>query len=92
MERVSKGPNELTGNSSAERWGAKRPKADGPTRMPPMISPITRAWPTLSASQPQATVISNTIAIWVNNRVMGSDDPSPDRAVDGERLFQFIEL
>ena len=36
-----------------------------------MISPMTRAWPTLSASQPQATVISNTIAIWVNNRVMG---------------------
>ena len=38
----------------AERWGAKRPKTDGPMRMPPIISPITRAWPTLSASQPQA--------------------------------------
>src|SRR5579863_6372015 len=39
-------------------------------RMPPIISPITRAWPTLSASQPQLTVINRTMAIWVSSRVM----------------------
>ena len=53
-----------------------------------MISPMTRAWPTLSASQPQATVISNTIAIWVNNRVIG--EPLAVRIkklVHYERLF-----
>jgi hypothetical protein len=35
-----------------------------------MISPITRAWPTLSAIHPQVTVINRMIAIWVSSRVM----------------------
>src|SRR5882672_2332656 len=70
VESVSNGPNELTGKSLAERWGANRPKTDGPMRMPPIISPITRAWPTLSASQPQLTVINRMMAIWVSRRDM----------------------
>ena len=44
-------------------------------RIPPMISPITRAWPTLSASQPQETVINKMIAIWVRSR------PTPNLSV-----------
>src|SRR5579859_2669838 len=70
VEIVSNGPKELVGNSVAETWGARRPKTDGPMRMPPIISPITRAWPTLSASQPQLTVINRTMAIWVRSKVM----------------------
>ena len=36
------------GKRSAERCGAKRPKTDGPIRMPPTISPMTRGWPSIA--------------------------------------------
>jgi hypothetical protein len=46
----------------------------------------------LSASQPQATVISNTIAIWVNNRVIKGVILWEQKLVYYERPSQSIEL
>src|SRR5579872_157288 len=51
-----------------------RPNTEGPSKMPPMISPITRACPSRSASQPQPSVASMMTAIWSRSRVMGHQD------------------
>ena len=67
--RTSKGASDGFGKSLANVCGSNRPKNEGPSRIPPTISPITRDCPTLRARQPHARVTSRTTAICESNCV-----------------------
>jgi hypothetical protein len=69
VERISKAANDDLGNRTSAACGASRPKTEGPSRIPPTISPMTRDWPALRASQPQVRVTSITAAISTKSRV-----------------------
>src|ERR1035438_4021054 len=69
VERISKAAKDDLGKRAFADSGAKRPKTEGPRRIPPIISPTTRAWPTFRASQPHVWVVSITTAISIKRSV-----------------------
>src|SRR5487761_1369944 len=81
--RMSKALKDEGGNNVADQRGVNRPNTDGPIRIPPMISPMTRACPSLRASHPQKTVTSRTTVIWTSKRVIELS-PSPNRNQIGD--------
>ena len=56
------------GNRCTSSAGEMRPSREGPSKMPPTISPTTRACPSLVASHAQAIVVSRTTEIWMRSR------------------------
>src|SRR6185437_5231816 len=58
VDSISRESREAAGNNTLEELGDMRPNTEGPSRIPPMISPMTRAWPNFSASHPQKSVVS----------------------------------
>src|SRR5579884_1119974 len=50
--------------------GEMRPRTEGPSRIPPIISPMTRACPSLRASHPQTSVTARMTDICTRSRVI----------------------
>jgi hypothetical protein len=70
--RVSNGRSDVCGKRFMKTSGKKRPRREGPSKTPPVISPITRAWPTLLASQPHARVTRRITAVCTRKSVMNA--------------------
>ena len=51
--------------------GQKKPKTEGPSRMPAMISPITSGWPILLKRKPSNLENTTIVAICNNSRLSG---------------------
>src|SRR5580698_1441003 len=72
VERVSKTTKDDLGKRELATFGTNRPKTEGPRRIPPTISPTTRDWPTLRASQPPVRVVSMMTDIPIKTTVKDS--------------------
>ena len=75
MEKISKTAKDDFGKRALETFGANHPKSEGPSRIPPTISPTTRGCPTLRASQPPASVASMITDIPIKSSAKGSYAP-----------------